>query len=259
MQLPAIQGVIRRRILVNFRVDPDVAQKLLPTPFRPKLLRGWAIAGICLIRLDQVRPSMVPLAIGQSSENAAHRFAVRWIDAFGEPREGVYIPRRDTNSLVNHILGGRLFPGEQHRARFDVREEDGVIDCAVQSHDGAVKVRLRAREAQALPPTSQFESLEQASSFFERGSVGYSPTRHPGKLDGVRLITKDWHVTPLSVDEVASSFFDDTDSFPPGSVTFDCALLMRNIQHEWQHVPSLEAACCEAAPTPSSAGLVGTV
>ena len=78
MKLPVIQGVIRRRILANFRVDPEVMQQQLPARFRPKLQRGYAVAGICLIRLEHIRPRFVPESIGLNSENAAHRVAVLW-------------------------------------------------------------------------------------------------------------------------------------------------------------------------------------
>jgi len=47
-------------------------------PFRPQLVHGWAVAGICLIRLGRLRPSRVPSAVGLRSENAAHRIAVEW-------------------------------------------------------------------------------------------------------------------------------------------------------------------------------------
>jgi len=53
MRLPVIHGVIRRRLLVNFRVDAEVMRCFLPAPFRPKVHNGFAIAGICLIRLEQ--------------------------------------------------------------------------------------------------------------------------------------------------------------------------------------------------------------
>jgi hypothetical protein len=76
MRLPVIQGVIRRRILVNFRIDPGVMQAQLPPRFRPKLHQGHAIAGVCLIRLEAVRPRLVPQFLALSSENAAHRIAV---------------------------------------------------------------------------------------------------------------------------------------------------------------------------------------
>ena len=109
MGLPVIQGVIRRRILVNFRVDPRVMQVQLPSRFRPKLQQGHAIAGICLIRLEEVRPRLVPQFLGLSSENAAHRIAVRW-QTEGTEKEGVFIPRRDTGSAMNHLAGADSSP-----------------------------------------------------------------------------------------------------------------------------------------------------
>lgn len=144
MRLPVIQGVIRRRILVNFRIDPVVMQTQLPSRFRPKLHRGHSIAGICLIRLESVRPRFVPSLLGLSSENAAHRVAVRWLAEDSE-KEGVFIPRRDTGSAMNHFAGGRLFPGEHHRARFSVREASDGIDLSMQSDDREVSVRVRGR------------------------------------------------------------------------------------------------------------------
>jgi hypothetical protein len=56
MYIPTLEGTIDRRLLVNYRVDPDYLQRLLPGPFRPKLIHGMGIAGICLIRLKQLRP-----------------------------------------------------------------------------------------------------------------------------------------------------------------------------------------------------------
>ena len=126
MRLPVLTGTIRRRLLVNFRVHADVIERLLPHPFRPKLHRGSAIAGICLIRLEHVRPAGFPARLGLSSENAAHRIAVEWEDAEGA-QEGVFIPRRDTGSLLNHLAGGRIFPGEHHRADFKVADDGNAV------------------------------------------------------------------------------------------------------------------------------------
>jgi len=239
MLLPAIHGLIRRRILVNFRVDPVVMQRLLPEPFRPVLVDGAALAGICLIRFEQVRYRSLPPWLGMSSENAAHRVAVRWVAPGGEERQGVYIPRRDSGSLLNHLVGGRLFPGEHHRAAFSVVEREGVIDLSMRSLDGEVSVQLQGRPCADLPNTSKFADLQAASDFFERGAVGYSEKAQRDRLDGLRLVTKEWRVEPLTVDHVQSSFFSDRALFPQGSVEFDCALLMRDIEHEWQRLPDL--------------------
>lgn len=233
MRLPVIQGLIRRRLLVNFRVEADVMGRYLPRPFRPKLHRGYAIAGICLIRLEEMRPTGLPRFCGIASENAAHRIAVVWNEASGELREGVFIPRRDTGSALNHFAGGRLFPGEAQRADFSVTDEGSRISLSLRSRDGRVAVKLRGHAGEALPGTSCFASLAESSAFFEAGSVGFSVTRDCCRLDGIRLQTKSWEVRPLAVDHVESSFFADASVFPAGSVTFDHALIMRDVGHRW--------------------------
>src|SRR6266511_6209501 len=57
MRIPVVRGVMDRRILVNYRVDPQVLAAALPPPFRPKLVHGVGMVGICLIRLKDIRPA----------------------------------------------------------------------------------------------------------------------------------------------------------------------------------------------------------
>jgi hypothetical protein len=233
MRVPVIHGLIRRRLLVNFRVDADVMIRFLPTPFRPKFHRGYAIAGICLIRLEQIRPGWLPRFCGISSENAAHRIAVHWDEPSGPSREGVFIPRRDTGSWLNHFAGGRIFPGEHHMADFDVADDGARISMSIRARDRGMAVQLRAHESESWPETSCFESLAESSAYFEGGSVGYSVTRDSCRLDGIRLQTDRWQVRPLAVEQVESTFFADDTKFPDGSVIFDHALIMRDISHQW--------------------------
>ena len=239
MRLPTIRGLIRRRLLVNFRVDTEVMQRFLPAPFRPKLHHGYAIAGICLIRLEQVQPAGLPAFLGISSENAAHRIAVLWEEPSGETREGVFIPRRDTGSLLNHLAGGRIFPGEHHLADFAVTDKAGRISMSIQARDRGMAMQLRAHETNALPSSSCFASVAEASAFFEGGSIGYSVTRDCCRLDGIRLQIDGWQVRPLAVERVESSFFADQSAFPSGSIAFDHALIMRDLTHQWQEIPGM--------------------
>jgi hypothetical protein len=232
MYFPVVQGVIARRLLVNYRVDPDVIASLLPAPFKPKLIRGVAIAGICLIRLQAVRPRGIPAALGLTSENAAHRIAVAW-DSHGQCQEGVYIPRRDTNSRLNTLVGGRLFPGMHHHAHFHTTETDHRIRIAFTSDDAEMRVVVSGRSSATLPADSVFGSLAEASRFFERGSLGYSATHDPHRFDGLELRSEQWRVDPFSIEQVESSFFENQLLFPVGTATLDCALLMRDISHEW--------------------------
>lgn len=75
MSPPRVRAMLERRILVNYRIEPDALETVVPAPFRPVLIDGHGIAGICLIRLGRIRPAGFPAA-WLSSENAAHRIAV---------------------------------------------------------------------------------------------------------------------------------------------------------------------------------------
>ena len=240
MNIPRLKGTIRRRILVNFLADADVVQRVLPAPFRPKLYRGEAVVGVCCIRLEHVRPASIPLPIGISSENAAHRIAVLWDDDCGQ-REGVFIPRRDTGSFLNHFTGGRIFPGEHELADFRVSATKSAIDFTMESRDGTVRVRFAGTVEGALPQDSKFTSLDAASEFFASGCDGYSVCRESEKLDGLQLSTKNWRVEALHATDVHSSYFMNHSVFPAGSVRYDHALLMRDVQHEWRALQQLEA------------------
>jgi len=215
MRIPIIRGTIDRRILVNYRVEPEVLEKILPPPFRPKLVNGAGMAGVCLIRLKHIRPRYLPSFIGISSENAAHRIAVEW-EQDGEKREGVFIPRRDTSSRLNTLVGGKLFPGVHHHATFRAQEQDDAYRLVLDSDDRQTHVLVEGHASAELPKDSIFSSVHDASDFFSKGSLGYSVTAQPGKFDGLELRSFNWRVVPLAVDKVESSFFENSTMFPPG-------------------------------------------
>lgn len=79
-----------------------------------------------------------------------------------------------------------------------------------------------------------FESVEQASDFFESRTVGYSATKSGDRLDSVFLNTETWKVKSLQIEHIFSSFFADRNLFPEGSVEFDSALIRRDIRHHWR-------------------------
>lgn len=232
MKIPTVQGLIDRRILINFTVDPEIIAKIIPFPFRPKVYKNKAIVGICLIRFKKLKPKGFPDFMGLSSENGAHRIAVEW-DEDGKVKEGVYIPRRDTSLRLNTLLGGRVFPGKHYLAKFNVKESEGNYHIDFTSSD-ETKISIDAQETNQYNRNSIFENLETVSEFFEKGSIGYSPNKN--KFEGLKLQAYTWEVKPLDVLSVTSSFFEDETIFPKNSVKFDNALLMTQIKHEWHNV-----------------------
>ena len=238
LRLPVIAGTIARRMLVNFRTDPKVVRHFLPAPFRPKIVNGVGLIGICLIRLENMRPKGLPAFCGFNSENGAHRIAVEW-DVDGRRCEGVFIPRRDTSTRFNALVGGRVFPGVHHHSQFHVEESADRWRIDVIDERKAELLSVCACESNRIEPGSIFATIHDASEFFRCGSMGYSVRREPGAFDGLELHAFQWEIRPLKIEWAGSSFFFDERRFPKGSVVYDSAFLMRGIEHEWHHLPVL--------------------
>jgi hypothetical protein len=158
---------------------------------------------------------------------------VEWDEA-GRRREGVFVIRRDTNSDLNVAAGGRLFPGTHHRADFEVWESPLRYKIAMRSRADGTFVRLAARVEGGDLSGSIFRSLKEASDFFAGGSLGWSVDPLKGGLEGLELSTQSWQVTPLAVERVETSYFDNEALFPADAIQLDSALLMRDIPHQWR-------------------------
>jgi hypothetical protein len=238
VKAPVIAGIVERRLLVNYRTDPDVTARLLPAPLRPQLVNSHAVAGICLIRLGRLRPQPLPARIGIRTENAAHRIAVEW-DTPAGVATGVYIPRRDTNSRGTAVAGGRLFPGEHHRAQFTVVEDEQELRVAFRSIDNTGAVRTHVRVSSTWPGSTLFADLAKASEFFRQGCAGYSETTEGRRLDGLEMRSSSWAIEPVEVADLHSTFFEDPAFFPAGTAEFDGALLMRDLPVTWHSLPPM--------------------
>lgn len=231
MKIPSLVGTIDRRILVNFRAELSVLRDFLPQPFEPLSVHGYGIVGICFFQLKDLRIKGIPPLLGFRSENAAHRISIQW-EENGKRKTGVYIPRRDTSSVLNALAGGRVFSGAHRLAKFQVKEHAQTFEVAFQGKDGT-SFYINAQESSHFPMGSLFKTLDRASAYFRKGNIAYAPRYKREIFDGLELHIPDWEVQALRVNEVRTGFFEDLHHFPKGSIFFDHALLMKNRKHEW--------------------------
>jgi len=237
-----VEGLIARRILLNYWLDPEVAQRLVPPPFEVVTRNGFAVAGICLLRLDHMRPPGVPAGLGITSENMAHRIAVRYpVEENGQQvlREGVYICRRDTDSALTARLGGLLFPGTFRDAEFQITETNLSLRMAVLTEDGAADVAFRCTFGEEWKWTLLFSRLNDVCSFFQRADCGFNTTLRGDAFEGQQLVQHNWEVAPVAIADLHASYFADEQRFPRGSVGFDSAVILRGVPHYWQALRSL--------------------
>ena len=220
--VPEVHARLRRRLLISYRVQPEVAGGLLPEGFRPQLIGGSALAGVCVLGLEAVRPHWSRVQRGLRSENAAHRMAVEWDGPDGIER-GVFIFQRHSSSWLPVLLGGRLFPGVHRRARFAVGESAGRYALTMRAGSHSLDADV---ESGGEWSSGVFESLDEASEFYRAGRIGWSLSRDGHGVEPVALTSAAWSVEGAHLHSLRSSFFD---ALPAGTVEFDSVVVMRDL------------------------------
>jgi hypothetical protein len=218
----SVRAQLRRRLLISYRLDPSLAASLLPTGFRPQIVDGSAIAGICVLGLESIRPAWSRRRWGLRSENAAHRMAVEWDTPEG-PERGVFVFERHTSSWHPVLFGGRLFPGVHRKARFHTDEADGryAVAMSAGSHSIDADVEVGGEWSSGV-----FASVDEASDFYRAGRIGWSLGHDGRHVEPVTLATDEWKVEAARPHHIRSSFFD---ALPPGSAVFDSVVVMRDL------------------------------
>lgn len=217
-----VRAQLRRRLLISYRVEPEVAASLLPAGFRPQIVDGSAVAGVCVLGLESIRPSWFRRRWGLRSENAAHRMAVEWDGPDGVER-GVFIFERHSSAWHPVLFGGRLFPGVHQRARFRTREvgERYALTMEAGGHSLAADVEVAGEWSSSL-----FGSVDEASDFYRSARVGWSMARDGRSVEPVALASEEWKVEGARLHSLRSSFFD---ALPTGAAVFDSVVVMRDL------------------------------
>lgn len=220
--VPEVQAHLRRRLLISYRLDPAVAVALLPDGFRPQLIGGSALAGVCVLGIEAIRPRWLRGFRGLRSENAAHRMAVEWDGPEGVQR-GVFIFERHSSAWHPVLLGGRLFPGVHRRARFTTRESDGRYALTMDAGGHSLEADV---EIGGPWSSGVFASVDEASEFYRAGRIGWSLGRDGRRVEPVALTSAAWAVEGAHLHSLRSSFFD---ALPEGAAVFDSVVVMRDL------------------------------
>lgn len=200
----AIQGVIRRRLLVNAVVDPDEAAARLPDGLRPHVTQQGTVVGCCFLEIDAIRPAGLPAFVGRRMRAAAHRISVEWEDASGTAVTGVYVPVRHTDSRAAALLGGRWFPGVHERARIDVWASDSELRWLSDPLDDS---GLGVRVAALIPADAPAGRTCEIGSTCLAADVGVSPDR-TGRLEGAHMAPSHRLARAVVINDLASEFID---------------------------------------------------
>jgi hypothetical protein len=227
-----IRGTIRRRLLINARVDPDEAVARLPVPLRPHVTGDGTVVGCCLLDIERVRPAGVPAAWGFGFRAAALRISVEWDDASGRTAVGVYVPMRFADSRAATAAGGRWFPGVHPYARIGMDDEGDRLrwSVAVGGMGGGSGERVVGVEG-SVAASLAAELCDPVGVTCLEAALGISPD-HRRALGAVRMEPEHRHARRFNVETLECEFLASFSSASPAP-----SYLMRDVGVTWRTEP----------------------
>ena len=236
-------GTIDRRILILFRILPQVLEGVLPGDVRPREIRGCVLGGIALSRRRGVRTSLLPVRL-TTSHNAVHFLLV---DPPGTTQRhgGTLVTRCDTSSRLQAWIGGHgIQRSKQHHARFRVSESKDSIELVSDSDDHAMHLAFKARIDRSIPRTSFFRSSQQAYELLRESLVALGLTPREVEVMGEPRAIRRSRLHPLIMERLESSVFSDARFTSAEAVQFDSAFWLRDDEFAWSGQGAL---CCDVA------------
>ena len=228
VRTPVLLATLERRLLVIYRLEPEAVVHLVPAPFWPQLVNGFAVGSLTLDHVTGLRPRRLPSAAGFASENAAHRIAVEWLQN-GRTATGTFVLVRHTSSRRIAALGDRFFPGQRERAGFEVEDRGPNLRVACHSRDGATVIDAEVGEGGFT--SELFASPEDVWRFCLRGAMTASLRQRGGVLDWIDERARGGVVRSASIERISSSVFPAAIGSP------DSAIVARDVTVEWRAVP----------------------
>lgn len=225
-------SLVDRQLLINFRMDPAIVRQFLPVGVEPRVIHGFAIGGICVVRLNKRK--LGPLIRIRESENVAHRFAICPPAATSHESQAsscVYVCRAHTSSRWNSFLGNRILAGRYHRANIDVEESPEVIRVKMTSRDKSSQLSFSGVTGCGHPMESIFSSIGEALRFLEQCSIRRAIESRSSGSNGISHRVSWKQLVPLRTQGLETSFFYDESRFPAGSIEFDSAFILRSREH----------------------------
>ena len=180
-------GTVMRRFLISYPVPPEILTAHLPPGAECSTHAGMAWISACFVRMDDMRPNIVPSVFGMGYNYLIHRTRARLPFPDGQLREAVLVLQPNINKRLLSTFGS-LLTGVSFQTRqieFTEDEENWRIQMM---HKGQLSFDATISKSSCgaeLTSDSKFETAQAADDFLLGVSFGgqWRPgQRHLGLL-----------------------------------------------------------------------------
>jgi hypothetical protein len=233
-RLPGIHlaGTVGIRLLVNYGVPGEALQPLMPPGCEASTHAGLAWLSVCAVRLEKLRPSILPRAAGLTFNYLIIRTVARLPYPDGERRESVMILESNIGGRLAAKLG-RVTGIQPNLRRIEIEEDDDSLGLRMSDRDGTPLYRAefpKASTRDPLPAGSRFGSREDSYRFLMHMSFGGAWEPGSGRIS---LLAETHDPCAWMAAETRTTKFDFLESLVPNHQEADHTIIMRSVPHQF--------------------------
>jgi uncharacterized protein DUF2071 len=224
----------RHSLVLAYAFPQEVLRPLLPPGLVLDTFTELGFAAVALVQTERLRPSFVPVRLGQSFFLSGYRLFVRRAE---QPSlRGLYILRSDTDRRSMALLGNLLTHYRYRVAHVSVTERPGELEIMVRTAGGEADLHVIADVASRpapLPAGSPFGSLEEARTFAGPLPYTFDYEASTRSLVVVRAVRTAWDPQPVEVEVRRATFFDQR-PFRDAEPVLANAFHVADVDYRWE-------------------------
>lgn len=196
-------------LVVTFAVSLEEAGRLLPVGLIADAFQErWAFLAVAMVQTRSLRPACFPACLGHDFFLTGYRVFVRFTNALGRTRRGLYILKSETNRHRMECLGN-LFTQYRYQTIPDLAMTGETGNRRVASALSGLEVitGLGGKEAR-LPQGSPFRDWKEARRFAGPMPFTFSWLPKPRRMLVVEGVRSQWKPEPMEVASHRIPFFE---------------------------------------------------
>ena len=167
-------GTVVRRFLISYPVSPDVLSGHLPPGAECATCNGLAWVSACFVRMDDMRPNILPRFAGMGFNYLIHRTRARLPFPDGKLREAVLVLQPNINRPLLSSFGSLLTGVGFQTREIEFTEDDNnwqirMISKGELLYDATI---VKSSCSESLSSESRFTTAQEADDFLLGVSFG---------------------------------------------------------------------------------------
>ena len=167
-------GTVVRRFLISYPVSPDVLSAYLPPGAQCATHDGLSWVSACFVRMDDMRPNILPRFLGMGFNYLIHRTRARLPFPDGKLREAVLVLQPNINRQLLSTFGSLLTGVRFQTRRIDFTDDDDnwrirMLTKGELLYDATI---VKSSCSESISSESRFSTAREADDFLLGVSFG---------------------------------------------------------------------------------------